>query len=117
MWILPILFILLQTLCAFTSQQAITISTAIQIYGPLPPFAAFVDSVITGREAFTNTQTLVVYIDARRFEKTPNAFWNVIHHEIDHLKGRSHNSNVGDIMSYHLTVTQLGDIVEDPFLW
>jgi len=98
---------------AFTDWQALTIRASIKKYGA--PDAVFVDVTMVADYAHTDMASKIVSIDARRFDCCPNSFTSVVHHELDHTRGRLHNSIPGDIMSYHLTVDALGNILEDTF--
>ena len=67
--------------------------------------------------AFTDQMRLVTTLDGARMACCPKTFQNVVHHEIDHLKGRQHNHIPFDIMSYMVTVDEHGKVVEDAFVW
>lgn len=105
--------LLVSLVSAFTDWQILTIRASIKKYGP--PDAVFIDAAMLTDYAHTDMAQKIVSIDARRFECCPNTFQSVVHHELDHCRGRMHNTVVGDIMSYHITVDALGNVQEDSF--
>ena len=97
---------------AFTSWQSLAVRESIKKYGP--PDAVFIDVAMVANFAHTDMAQKIVSIDAQRFECCPNSFRSVVRHELDHCRGRMHNTVFGDPMSYHLTIDAVGDIIEDP---
>ena len=82
-----------------------------------PLFSVIVDGVQSGTYAFTDAPRERAYIDFNRFRNAPNSLANVLHHEVEHLKGRDHNEIPLDIMSYRLTVDSNGAVVDDDHIW
>lgn len=82
-----------------------------------PQFTVIVDGVQTPTYAFTDVDRKYSYVDYKRFVNAPNSLANVLKHEIAHLNGRDHNDVPGDIMSYHLTVSPNGTVINDAVLW
>lgn len=82
------------------------------------PFAVVHDTVVTGI-AWTDMQTKHVFIDGDRLALTPVTFANVVHHETDHLLGRTHDdcSWPGDVMCYVVHVDANGSVVDDESLY
>jgi len=101
---------------AMTRDQAQVTRDSMSKFGA-PQFSAIVDGVQSGTYAFTDADCRHTYVDFKRFAKAPMSLRNVIRHEIDHLRGRDHNSVPADPMSYRLTVDPAGNVVEDAALW
>ena len=101
---------------AMSQTQAEMARTAMAQYGA-PDWSAIVDGVQRGTYAFTDVIGLKTYIDFHQFNQAPNSLKNVLHHEIDHLRGRLHNNASFDIMSYRLTVDSNGRVLNDAFVW
>lgn len=101
---------------AFSPLQINIVRNALRIHGA-PSFTVVVDAINTDTFAYTTADRRVIYIDAVLFINAPKTFINVMHHEIDHTRGRVHNNVTGDIMSYHITVDTNGTIIEDPYIW
>jgi hypothetical protein len=101
---------------AFTPLQTNVIRASLANYTP-PEFVTIVDAPLRLDFGFTEADRTHVYIDGGKLKCCPNAFANVVHHELDHTKGRDHNSIPGDIMSYRVTVDASGRTVEDPVVW
>lgn len=82
-----------------------------------PQFSAMVDAVLAKDYAFTDQQRLLCHIDASRFQCCPNSFSNTVTHETHHLNQRQHTFGIkDDPMSYVLTVSQNGSVIEDNFI-
>lgn len=117
MYLLAAIFVALSA--GFTPWQSDQVIAMMGECGP-PPFTAVIDAVIPdGFIAFTDTEKLTVYIDARRFEAAPNAFSNTLLHECGHAKGMAHDSPPipGSIMSYVVREDQFGHVLEDAIIW
>lgn len=112
----------------FTDWQANTIRASIKKYGA--PDAVFIDVAMAQDYAHTDVERRIVSIDARRFDCCPNTFQSVVHHELEHTRGRMHCraldsptaiipglpwcGYINDPMGYVLTTDAQGYIVEDP---
>lgn len=101
---------------AMTRDQAQVTRDSMSKFGA-PQFSTIVDGVQTGTYAFTDADRRHTYIDYKRFANAPMSLRNVVRHEIDHLRGRDHNTLPGDPMSYRLTVDPAGNVVEDAAIW
>ncbi len=107
----------LVTCCvAFTNYQEQKIRELSVKYAA-PRFTAFAAAPLNGDFGFTEPDRAHVVIDGARLECCPHTFANVVHHELDHAKGRDHNKIPGDIMSYAVTIDQTGAAIEDAFVW
>ena len=81
----------------------------------VPAWSAITDSALHDNIAFADQATSKVWIDSKRMLKTPKTFANVVTHECSHLRGAMHqDGQLG--MSYAVTQTLSGEIVEDQFL-
>lgn len=101
---------------AFTPLQTSAIRDSLAKNRP-PEFVTIVDAPLRLDFGFTEADRTHVYIDGGKLKCCPNTFANVAHHEIDHTKGRDHNTIPGDIMSYKVTIDQTGQAIEDPYVW
>lgn len=124
-------FLFLSIALAFSDYQSGIIRESIKKYGASD--AVFIDVVMSQDYAHTDVARRIVSIDARRFDCCPKAFRSVVHHELDHTRGRNHctrNPNGSappvffgspipwcltpdDPMGYVLTTDVQGNIVED----
>lgn len=82
-----------------------------------PPPVTIVNAVIWGYVAYTLRPANDIFIDGERLACCPNTFTNVMHHEIEHAKGRNHNNVTGDIMSYSVTEDINGQLLNDLYVW
>lgn len=102
---------------AFTPYQRQLIIAGLQKYNA-PAFVAVLDAPQPpGSVAYTTVTRNTVYIDGPKLECCPRTFANVLHHELDHTKGRDHNQIKGDIMSYSVTLGPDGLIIDDLYVW
>lgn len=109
------LWVILPLANAFSGWQINAIRSAMAEYNP-PPIAV-ISAVLWDEVAFTDRINNFVYIDNTRLSCCRNTFANVVHHEIMHTKGQSHNNVSGDIMSYRVTADLNGNIIEDLYIW
>ena len=83
-----------------------------------PQFATIIDGVQSGNYAYADGfDRKKMYVDFNQFKDAPKSLLNVLHHEIEHSRGRDHNNIPGDIMSYKLTTDILGNVIDDGFVW
>ena len=109
------LFFLQIVFVASMSQQQAAIARQVMKIVKVPQWSAITDSVLHDNIAFADQLNSKIHIDAKRMLKTPKTFANVVTHECSHLRGAMHgDGNLG--MSYAVTQTLAGEIVEDQFL-
>lgn len=100
---------------ASMSQQQATLARHIMKVVNVPQWSAITDSALHDNIAFTDQLNSKVWIDSKRMLKTPKTFANVVTHEAMHLRGAIHqDGQLG--MSYAVTQTLAGEIVEDNYL-
>ena len=114
-FLLNCLFFLQIVFVASMSQQQAAIARQVMKIVKVPAWSAITDSALHNNIAFTEQSTNKIHIDAKRMLKTPKTFANVLVHECSHLRGAMHgDGQLG--MSYSVTQTLAGEIVEDNFL-
>jgi hypothetical protein len=114
---IAVLFLAFSICAGFTEHQQAILRRQF-IDHRAPQMSAIVDALLPLEYAFTDQQELLCHIDGLRFQCCPNSLANVAAHEIHHLNGRQHNVAYvkDDPMSYAITITPDGTIVEDKFL-
>ena len=109
------LFFLQIIFVASMSQQQAALARHIMKVVKVPAWSAITDSALHDNIAFADQSISKVWIDSKRMLKTPKTFANVVTHECSHLRGAMHqDGQLG--MSYAVTQTLSGEIVEDQFL-
>ena len=92
------------------SQQQSALARHIMKVVKVPPFSAITDSALHNNIAFADQLNSKIHIDAKR-----KSFANTLVHECSYILGNNHNDGkLG--MSYAVTQTLAGEIVEDQFL-
>lgn len=107
------LLIFLASAWAMTREQA---AVARQVMKQLdaPPWSAIIDAALHNEISFTDQAASKTFIDAKKLIDTPHTYFNVLVHEVNHLKGSQHNDGTL-AMSYKVTVDLVGAVIDDSY--
>jgi hypothetical protein len=109
------LFSVFLSVCVAMNAQQTTIARRVMQVLNTPKWSVIIDAVQVDTVAFTDADLKRVYIDTKRFVKTPKTFTNVVIHECNHLLGAKDYDESKE-MIYAVRFGFDGNVLEDDFL-